>query len=254
MNIFEQLRKSKHKNDNDFDKEWTVADLVKAMNAISSKKIDRNKINRIENGTQAPTADDLILYSKTFNVSTDYLLGISAIPSVDENLQMIGNTTGLSDKSINILKEMSEIDRVVVNALIERGDILLLRYAIENFYRQSHQKIKIVGIGNKELSNEESDNIFQFLSNKFINDIFSHLIHDRTITNYFMQNSINEYYNALEKAIEENNSLYEQTDERKNFINQVKINIENLKQKNIDTDYYNSFTNNKSKKKSKDDN
>lgn len=252
MNIFESLRKSRHKNDNNFDKEWTVDDLVNAMNEISNEKINRHKINRIENGTQPPSADVLILYSKIFSVSTDYLLGISDIPSVDENLQMIATTTGLSAESINTLKEMSEIDKVVVNSLIERGDITLLRYAIENFYRQSHQKIKIVGINTKELSNEESNKIFQFLSNEFIYDIFNHLIHDGTITNYFMQKSVNDYYDELEKAIEENNSIYEQTDERKDFIKQVKTSIKNLRQENMDTNYYSAFTNNKRKKKGSD--
>ncbi len=67
MNIYEELRKSKHKNNNEFDKEWTVADLVRVFKEkVPDIKIDLNKINRIENGTQKPDVDLLKIIMKAF--------------------------------------------------------------------------------------------------------------------------------------------------------------------------------------------
>lgn len=120
MNIYEELRKSKHKNNNEYDKEWTVADLVRVFKEkVPDIKIDRNKINRIENGTQKPDVDLLIAYSTVFNVSIDYLLGVSNVASIDENLQMIGKVTGLTDTSIKMLKQYKDLYLDTLNYLIE---------------------------------------------------------------------------------------------------------------------------------------
>ena len=61
MNIFERLRKERHKDKNYPEKSWSVADLVEAFKKVDpNSKIDRNKINRIENGSQSPDAKTLI--------------------------------------------------------------------------------------------------------------------------------------------------------------------------------------------------
>ena len=71
MNIYEKLRRSQHKNNNEMEKEMTITELVKKINKeIDGKKLDRNVINRIEAG-QEPTLTQLVAYSKVFNVSTD---------------------------------------------------------------------------------------------------------------------------------------------------------------------------------------
>ncbi len=131
MNIYEELRKSKHKNNNEFDKEWTVADLVRVFKEkVPDIKIDRNKINRIENGTQKPDVDLLIAYSTVFNVSIDYLLGVSKVASTDENLQMIGKVTGLTDTSIKILKQYKDLYLDILNYLIESNALFELTKTI----------------------------------------------------------------------------------------------------------------------------
>ena len=104
MNIFERLRKERHKDKNYPEKSWSVADLVEAFKKVDpNSKIDRNKINRIENGSQSPDAKTLIAYSKVFDVSVDYLLGLTNSRYLDENIAMISKTTGLSDTAINTL-------------------------------------------------------------------------------------------------------------------------------------------------------
>ncbi len=93
-------------------------------------KIDRNKINRIENGTQKPDVDLLIAYSTVFNVSIDYLLGVSKVASTDENLQMIGKVTGLTDTSIKILKQYKDLYLDILNYLIESNALFELTKTI----------------------------------------------------------------------------------------------------------------------------
>lgn len=53
------------------DMDLTQTDLGKALN------MTQRKISYIEHGTYEPSIDDLIALCQFFNVSSDYLLGIS---------------------------------------------------------------------------------------------------------------------------------------------------------------------------------
>lgn len=79
------------------ERELTQNDLAKMMNC------NRQKIADWERGKSTPSAEDLILLSKKFNVSTDYLLGISDVPTTDKDLQFICDYTGLNEDSIKNL-------------------------------------------------------------------------------------------------------------------------------------------------------
>ncbi|MCM1325250.1 MAG: helix-turn-helix domain-containing protein [Bacteroidales bacterium] len=119
MNIFERLRKERHPDENYPEKSWSVADLVRAFKELNPQsKIDRNKINRIENGSQSPDTDTLIAYSKVFNVSVDYLLGLSPSKIIDEDIRMICNYTGLSDEAITEIKKLSYLDKMILDKMI----------------------------------------------------------------------------------------------------------------------------------------
>ena len=88
---------------------------------------------------------------------------------------------------------------------------------------------------------DESNKVFQYLSDEFIHDIFNNLIHDKEITNCFMRESVTEYYRAFENVIEENNTLFEQTEKRKEFVKKNKEFIQKQIRKNETTDYYENF-------------
>ena len=64
-------------------------------------------IRKLETGERnLKNVDEVTAYAKFFNVTADYLLGIRENAVVDENLAMIGKTTGLNDTSIKTLKRL----------------------------------------------------------------------------------------------------------------------------------------------------
>lgn len=62
---------------------------------------NRETIARWENGSRDLKREHIIAIAKHFNVSTDYLLGLSDNPSVDPDIQTACQVTGLSEKAIN---------------------------------------------------------------------------------------------------------------------------------------------------------
>lgn len=93
--IFKELRKSYG---------LTQTDLGNILNC------DRFRIADIERGKTQPNIQDIKKLSQHFNVSADYLLGLSGAKSADENIQYIHKYTGLSDVSIEKLHNMVQTD------------------------------------------------------------------------------------------------------------------------------------------------
>lgn len=85
-NIIKELRVEKHMTQTEFAERLGVT-----KSAVSS----------YENGSRLPSYDVLIKISRIFRVSLDYLLGHSAVTSID--------TTGLTQKQINMIQEMVDI-------------------------------------------------------------------------------------------------------------------------------------------------
>lgn len=104
------------------DKGMTQNDLANKLNC------NRQKIADWERGKSTPSADDLILLSNIFNVSSDYLLGISPAPTTDKNVQFICDYTGLEVESIEYLN--GSITRIMHNLL----DFLISGKGKEDFF------------------------------------------------------------------------------------------------------------------------
>lgn len=89
-----------------------ISDTIKQLrtnsgytqNQLAEKlNCNRQKIADWERGKSLPAADDLVLLSKTFQVSTDYLLGIAEIKTTNKDVQFVCEYTGLSDESVATL-------------------------------------------------------------------------------------------------------------------------------------------------------
>jgi len=68
--------------------------------------ITRVTVSHYETEIRTPSMELLIKMAKYFNVTTDYLLGVSNCRSFDANLQGMSATTGISDASIEFLKRI----------------------------------------------------------------------------------------------------------------------------------------------------
>lgn len=95
-NRITKLRESKHKTQSD------IANLLELKS--------HQQVSYLENGNENRnmSLSQLITLAKYFNVSTDYLLGLSDAPTSDKDLQFISDYTGLSPKIIALLKNKNE--------------------------------------------------------------------------------------------------------------------------------------------------
>lgn len=73
---------------------WTQADLARRLN------ISRNGVNSWEQGLSMPSPAILVELAKVFSVSTDYLLGVECLHTI--------NVTGLEEHDIAILSELAD--------------------------------------------------------------------------------------------------------------------------------------------------
>ena len=183
MNIYEKLRRSQHKNNNTMEKEMTVAELVKKLNAkLDGKKLDRNVINRIENGTQEPTLAQLVAYSKVFNVSTDYLLNNVKPKSDTETLKSIADFLGLSDASVEEIAELKPEYKMILDKMIANYCLLLVLPDIRNLLGYNYLRPHLKLLFDEKLKKNDGAEIDQYLHDA-INDNTVSIFFNNTVTN-----------------------------------------------------------------------
>lgn len=73
---------------------WTQAELARRLN------ITRNGVNSWEQGLSMPSPACLVDLAKLFSVSTDYLLGVERLETV--------NVTGLNEEDIALLAQLAD--------------------------------------------------------------------------------------------------------------------------------------------------
>ena len=116
----------------------TQAELAEKLNC------NRQKIADWERGKTTPAADDIILLAKIFNVSADYLLGISKVKTNDRDVRFICEYTGLDEESVENLK-VNECFKVPIgdnNVFDKRA--LFMGFAYDKYaemYRESFDEV-----------------------------------------------------------------------------------------------------------------
>lgn len=107
----------KKKNiDTTFSKKLTaLLDDAKAKSGTVQKDVaekigvSRQALGKWAHGETVPDILDLKKLSEYFNVSADYLIGTSDVPSLDTNVQAVCDYTGLSEKAINEIRCFTEV-------------------------------------------------------------------------------------------------------------------------------------------------
>ena len=195
MNIYEKLRRSQHKNNNPMEKEMTVAELVKKLNAkLDGKKLDRNVINRIENGTQEPTPAQLVAYSKVFNVSTDYLLNNVKPKSDTETLKSIADFLGLSDASVEEIAKLKPEYKMILDKMIANYCLLLVLPDIRNLLGYNYLRPHIKLLFEEKAKMNDGAEIDQYLHNA---------INDNTVSVFFNSTVANRIKDIVDNTMED---------------------------------------------------
>lgn len=65
-------------------RDLTIEEITEILNRYSEKKISKSTVHRWENNVNEPSATNLSLYSKAFNIDMNYLLGLTDVYSERE--------------------------------------------------------------------------------------------------------------------------------------------------------------------------
>lgn len=116
-------------------------------------------INQYKQGTAVPQVEKLIKIARYFNVSTDYLLGLSNVKSTDTELKGVCEYTGLSEETIGKLHERAEFDKKYpqytnglehLDAFIENYGLYIFDYLSEYI-----ESVSLCGALKREYSNAD---------------------------------------------------------------------------------------------------
>lgn len=108
----------------------TQADLAAELTKVSAdgKSVSREMVNLWENGSRDLKTSQMITLCKYFNVTADYLLGLSEIQSTDADMQTACKVTGLNPVSIEALQRFHGYEQ------IKQINILNLIFSDELFF------------------------------------------------------------------------------------------------------------------------
>ena len=171
-NIYKQLRE----NTETIARPALTQGELAAIFEKEGNPLSQSVISKLENQQKEPptTSPDVIkAYATHFNVTADYLLGIRDNAIADENLAMIGSVTGLSDKSIQVLKKWNSLKKepMKIATTYGNGDLEMLNLILEDYY---------------DLSNRVAENgyiawysIFHFIRSYIFSDLFKREPQDR---------------------------------------------------------------------------
>ena len=151
-NRFKELRESITIDGKDTFVICTQDELTKLMKGKTGISILKPQISELENGKREPTIRELKAYSQCFNVSMEYLLGLSQNKR-HENI-MIGKLLGLSDSAIDTLRNWKKKKigySFLINTLISFGELFELLSMMDSYLFS-----KVIGFSATDYNGEKS--------------------------------------------------------------------------------------------------
>lgn len=101
-------------------------------------KCDTSTVTKHYNGDRRITIDYLVKYAQYFDVSADYLLGLSDVATNDKGLQYICDYTGLDEKAIQKLRIYTQgADDFFVNPTNEYKNLINVQKTVINNFLNS---------------------------------------------------------------------------------------------------------------------
>lgn len=129
------------------------------QNVSDDTNIHINSIKNYEKG-RLPKTRELLILRNYYNVSINYLTGESNVKRVDDNFQMIGKVTGLSDKSLEALKYSDRLNskrKDIINFLIENENKYKFFSTLEMFLNSKLDNKKFNKIIRKSIKDNTYD-------------------------------------------------------------------------------------------------
>lgn len=108
---------------------------------------DTSTVTKHYNGDRNVSAEYILKYALYFNVSTDYLLGLSDTPSTDKDIQFICDYTGLTKESVEKLhndkfyedRNIPEEEKNNLKKIYESEILFLNKLITENYLKEVSQ-------------------------------------------------------------------------------------------------------------------
>ena len=81
-------------------------------------KCDTSTITKHYNGDRRITIDYLVKYAQYFDVSADYLLGLTDVATTDKDLRFVCDYTGLDEKTVKILNSFKKNNKYINSVML----------------------------------------------------------------------------------------------------------------------------------------
>lgn len=141
----------------------------------------RQAISQYMDGSSAPNVDKLLSIAKFFNVSTDYLLGLSDTPTSDKDLQFVCDYLGLTEKSCRLIRAFLGEDVLMIrqpfNYLIEEEVFTDLACRLDKFAERIKVTACVTGRVEKRKAYDQSQ-LELFYAQEMLKDSFKKYIKD----------------------------------------------------------------------------
>lgn len=123
-----------------------LSELITDANALKEHLgVTMQAVNQYKLGLARPSLENLCKIADFYGVTTDYLLGLSDIPSVKEDIQVTCKTTRLSVEAIEWLKTANPDYIDILNKLLEHGELAGLLLSSMYLYAVStYTKVKYI--------------------------------------------------------------------------------------------------------------
>ena len=118
----------------------------------------RQAIAQYADGSNAPNIDKLVSIAKYFDVSLDYMVGLSDVPTADKDVQFVCEYTGFTQEAIKELQSEKEFIKrsekkeicseyfEIINNYIEDGNLLYIFTYASDYKKYLQQKNNIYDI------------------------------------------------------------------------------------------------------------
>lgn len=137
--------------------------------------ITRQSLSLYERAERTINIDVLLEISRCFNVSTDYLLGVSKNKSTDENLQSVSKYLRLTEGAINSLQAIRFLTSEILDMTLNTQGFSLLMQDL-NFYYIDGIDLEIFceengGLEEIELSEKKFEEYRRLMDSRDVNEL-----------------------------------------------------------------------------------